>query len=1334
MNRSIAGLRWFGIGFLLLLTCGRSAAQCGPSNTCPTVTRVGLYDIPNIPNTTIPLFFGGEGAGIALDPTNQLLYFGENPFDQGFAAVVQLDLTGKQGPVILQPPGGFGDVTALTFFGGKLYVADGNGYQNSFAAGQPTPLNVVWQYDPANTASNGGWSQVVTGVNDPTGLAFDATQNLYVSSWTDRTVYKYAYDSASGLYDIARVAFWTAPDPTAAPYGLAFDQVGNLYIAGFGGGAYSAGTKIFKVDSSGNSSIFFDAQAADPQSIYFNDGGSWQIPTAVAFDMHGYLYASYYNSLKIVRIAPDGSFIVVPGGGTGDDAANGIAISPQGDLFTVVNGGRTTVSPAALKIDGLVPVPPAVSLTIPQPTEVYQSTFLVSAATNASTIPTITATGACTVSGNSVTMISGTGTCTLTASWPADTKYLAATTIQTITAASAASSTALNSSFNPALLGQSVTFTAVVSSAIPGIPTGSMTFYNGGTALGSSPLSGAQASLTTAALSLGTHSITASYSGDANYAGSTSAALVQSIASSLPSVVLLTINETINTGDSESFPDIADSEAIKVGDVVTVTPLINVAAPVVSYSAGSLGFGSVSAGQTGMQLLSVSDIGQAPLTISSSVLSQGSAFAISQIACSNGAMSLPTTLPVGGACTFVVSYSAPTGAAASATMTFTDNAALSNLPTTPLGSSYTQSISLNGSGTSAPPPPPPPAVISVTDNEMIAVSEVESFPDVATSESIKVTDAVAVSVYNTSVGTNVVVTPVDSTTGLTPVTVTFASIVKAGSTTLTTSSGAATAAPAGFGPGNPPVIYNISTTATFTGSATVCINYAGTKFTGAPHLFHYENGSWVDRTTSVTSTTACAGVTSFSPFGLFSSLVPLTITANNATRLYGAPDPAFTATYSGFVNGDTPAVLSGTLKCTSTDTTASSVGSYAINCSGLSSPNYVIRYVAGLLTVTPASTTTSVSVSPSPVKYSDYTALTATVSPTSAGGQALTGNVQFSLNGGTVGSAVPINSSGVAALSQVQINWSAGSYPVTAVFTSANANFAGSTGTTSQIVTQENAFILYSGDTIAQVGTALNLRATVWDSAAAGYPGVNPETGPSATIGDITKMWIAFDIYPAGSCGSGTPSTLYARVALTSTAGVGTAASTLNSTSEASYCVVSRLVAGNTGGTNLFYTAPNAEVAGLDFYVNSGQFATGGGWVNDPTGSHGNFGFNARYNSTGSPKGQMVYVYRALYNGVLADFIIKSNALTALQFTGTTYPISSTLQGKVSVQVNRASDGLSLFSAGNYTFSATVTDSGQSGDSGKQFSLIVYNSSGVPYHQVASNTPLQGGNVVVHPH
>jgi hypothetical protein len=83
---------------------------------------------------------------------------------------------------------------------------------------------------------------------------------------------------------------------------------------------------------------------------------------------------------------------------------------------------------------------------------------------------------------------------------------------------------------------------------------------------------------------------------------------------------------------------------------------------------------------------------------------------------------------------------------------------------------------------------------------------------------------------------------------------------------------------------------------------------------------------------------------------------PLTISAYNATRLYGQANPQFTATYSGFVNSENPSILTGTLSCTSAATPSSSVsgGPYAINCSGLSSANYAITYVAGQLTISPA--------------------------------------------------------------------------------------------------------------------------------------------------------------------------------------------------------------------------------------------------------------------------------------------------------------------------------------------------------------------------------------------
>ena len=56
----------------------------------------------------------------------------------------------------------------------------------------------------------------------------------------------------------------------------------------------------------------------------------------------------------------------------------------------------------------------------------------------------------------------------------------------------------------------------------------------------------------------------------------------------------------------------------------------------------------------------------------------------------------------------------------------------------------------------------------------------------------------------------------------------------------------------------------------------------------------------------------------------------LTVTANNTNRIYGAANPVFTASYSGFVNGDTTGVLSGAPSLTTTATAASPVGNYTI--------------------------------------------------------------------------------------------------------------------------------------------------------------------------------------------------------------------------------------------------------------------------------------------------------------------------------------------------------------------------------------------------------------------
>jgi hypothetical protein len=81
----------------------------------------------------------------------------------------------------------------------------------------------------------------------------------------------------------------------------------------------------------------------------------------------------------------------------------------------------------------------------------------------------------------------------------------------------------------------------------------------------------------------------------------------------------------------------------------------------------------------------------------------------------------------------------------------------------------------------------------------------------------------------------------------------------------------------------------------------------------------------------------------------------LVITADNKTKILNAPNPVFTVSYSGFVLGEGPNVLGGSLVCTSTAVTGSPVGTYPIACSGQTATNYSISYVPGTLSVIYAS-------------------------------------------------------------------------------------------------------------------------------------------------------------------------------------------------------------------------------------------------------------------------------------------------------------------------------------------------------------------------------------------
>jgi hypothetical protein len=107
-------------------------------------------------------------------------------------------------------------------------------------------------------------------------------------------------------------------------------------------------------------------------------------------------------------------------------------------------------------------------------------------------------------------------------------------------------------------------------------------------------------------------------------------------------------------------------------------------------------------------------------------------------------------------------------------------------------------------------------------------------------------------------------------------------------------------------------------------------------------------------------TTSCSGAVSqnyviaYQAGTMQVSRASLTITASSASVSFGGDIPAIVPVYSGFVNGDDQFDLSAQPTCSTTATDTSPPGDYPSTCSGASSGNYTIHYVAGTVSIVKA--------------------------------------------------------------------------------------------------------------------------------------------------------------------------------------------------------------------------------------------------------------------------------------------------------------------------------------------------------------------------------------------
>ena len=444
----------------------------------------------------------------------------------------------------------------------------------------------------------------------------------------------------------------------------------------------------------------------------------------------------------------------------------------------------------------------------------------------------------------------------------------------------------------------------------------------------------------------------------------------------------------------------------------------------------------------------------------------------------------------------------------------------------------------------------------------------------------------------------------------------------------------------------------------------------------------------------------------------------LTITASGGTKVFGTT-LAVTPSYSGFVLGESPAVLTTLPTCSSNGSAANAPVSgspYTTTCSGAAADNYKFYYVGGTMTVTAAPTTLTIA-TPVSTQYSDKIKLSASVSPATLEGSDQAGTVEFFIAGASVGTAALVN--GTATKSDIPNNYSAASYNVTGKFTSSNQNFGDDyDGPKTLTITQEDASIVGDAGNASSINvsqTSFQLKFSVKET--------NPEPDPSpdpdsrAAPGDITKANFAAKI-----------------TGITSNAQYTGSCSPVTSGSPPSYAAARIFTCTFSGGpfTVDAYTM-DVTVSGY-YYVGSDEdaltifdpaagFVTGGGKVLIG-GERVSFGLSFTYTkgkTTG--RGGIVVVRHHADGGRCRA---KSNSMDAPAVNGTT----ASLTGKGNYSCVD-SDGATTASQGNLSILGYVEDNGTSGAGQDKFWIRAYSELFMALSPTANAVLLTGGNIQV---
>ena len=346
-----------------------------------------------------------------------------------------------------------------------------------------------------------------------------------------------------------------------SPRGVAVDATGRIYITD------ASDLKVRQVGPQGL--IVFSGQAANttsqPQTVLLSSVGNAALNfTGGSPSFSGQNAASFavdwdspLNTCNLTPLAP------------GTNCTLAIVYAPLGDdastaTLSFVTDGALSPQEILLQAPALPSTTTALQTSVANVVEGSTVTFTATVTGGATPTGTVSfynngnsLLGSAPLNGSGVTTLlytpTATGLLSVTASYSGNTANAGSTSsaVSVNVTGSAPSTTSVTATPATINQGQNVTFVATVTGN-GATPTGTVTFYDGASSLGSAPLNGSGvATLSLTTVPVGSNNVLASYIGDANYVASSSIVSVQ--VNGVPVVGLMASSSAINLGVKETL-------------------------------------------------------------------------------------------------------------------------------------------------------------------------------------------------------------------------------------------------------------------------------------------------------------------------------------------------------------------------------------------------------------------------------------------------------------------------------------------------------------------------------------------------------------------------------------------------------------------------------------------------------------------------------------------------------------------------------------------------------------------------------------------------------------